>query len=122
MHSTSSKGSSSTSSDIASLDAADVAEREPQDESRSEMHEEQIHKVERLEANFDKLLKDFQRLHRLLKDYFLEMDLTEGETRSESLLQTDDRCWYRRFWPSKSGAGDSKNSSVLPLVNTTNEA
>ncbi|KAF9290543.1 hypothetical protein BGZ68_006779 [Mortierella alpina] len=124
MHSKSCKGSANTSLDITADDAADVAVREQQDESNIEVQMEQTADVKKLKADFDNLQKDFHKLHQLLKDYYLEMDLTvtETETEIESLPSTDVRRWYRRFWPHISPAGDGKSSPVTPPENAAKEA
>lgn len=114
MHGTSSQESSSTSS--AALDTADAGERGQQGKNCIEEQVEQAPNVKELKADLDNLQADFRRLHDLLKDYYLEMDLTETETK------TDDRRWHRLFWPHKSRAGDDKNNPAMPLEDTTNQA
>ncbi|KAG0038941.1 hypothetical protein BGZ83_002948, partial [Gryganskiella cystojenkinii] len=79
MGDTSSKVSSSASLDKAVQGVVDVLDRGQQDENSIRAQAEHIHKVERLEVDLDKLQVDFNKLHGLLKEYYLEMDLTNTE-------------------------------------------
>ncbi|KAF9923644.1 hypothetical protein BGZ67_009720 [Mortierella alpina] len=78
-----------TSPDIAAEECAVemeiIAEKSSQNDICDENHSERIQKLE----------VDLNKLVRLLKDHYLEMDLTNAE----EIPRLDDKRWYKRFWP-----------------------
>ncbi|KAF9089525.1 hypothetical protein BGX27_002456 [Mortierella sp. AM989] len=110
MGDTTCKVSSSASSIIPVQDVVDISEKGQQGEYSIQAQAECIHKVERLEA-------DFIRLHGLLKEYYLEMDLTNAE----ELPQTDEQRWYNRLCLPKSDAGGGKNNPIFSLIVSKDE-